>query len=153
VFFRVRLSAKVPPEVDHSELLLMREWGELLAGREKMGEEIKEEWRFVVGFEGVYEISCRGRVRRVLQSSGTRSGYLLKPQYRNPNGYPVIMLYRNQKGTPHYLHCLVAEAFPGSRAAGMEVNHKDGNKKIRTCVSSNTSVLLETENMGRIGTA
>ena len=94
-----------------------------------MAEEVKEEWRDAVGFEGVYEVRCRGQVRRVLQSSGTYAGRLLKPQYRNPDGYPAVMLYRNQKGCSRFLHRLVAEAFLGPRPAGMEVNHKDGNKR------------------------
>jgi hypothetical protein len=88
-----------------------------------------EEWRPVVGFEGVYEISSLGRVRRILKSSGTKAGRMLKPQYSNPDGYPSVVLYVQQEGRFRFLHHLVAEAFIGPRPAGKEINHIDGNKK------------------------
>lgn len=88
-----------------------------------------ETWRAVAGFEGVYEVSCMGRVRRLLQESGTQAGRILRPQYRSPNGYPSVVLYREQKGRFCFLHHLVAGAFIGPRPPGKEINHKDGNKK------------------------
>lgn len=94
-----------------------------------LGAELEEKWRPVVGFEGVYEISSSGRVRRVLRSSGTQAGRILRPQYRNPHGYPCVVLYRNQKARCCFLHHLVAAAFFGPRPPGNEVNHKDGNKR------------------------
>jgi HNH endonuclease/NUMOD4 motif/Helix-turn-helix domain of resolvase len=94
-----------------------------------MIEAAEEVWCHVVGFEGVYEISSAGRVRRVLSSSGTFVGRILRPQYRNPAGYPSVCLYRNQIGYFRFLHHLVAEAFLGPRPIGKEINHKDGNKK------------------------
>jgi predicted DNA-binding protein (UPF0251 family) len=89
----------------------------------------EETWRAAVGFEGVYEISSSGRVRRVLQKSGTQAGRILKPQYRDPGGYPSVVLYFEQKGRFRFLHHLVAEAFLGPRPPGKEINHKDGNKR------------------------
>ncbi len=91
--------------------------------------EVEEDWRSIVGFEGVYEVSISGRVRRVLQSSGTQAGRVVRPQYRDPQGYPCVVLYRSQKARCCFLHHLVAEAFIGPRPLGKEINHKDGNKR------------------------
>lgn len=92
---------------------------------------VAEEWRTVVGFE-LYEVSSLGRVRStgwtVCRSDGTKvwkPGRVLKPG-DNGNGYQQVNLrppLRTMK-----VHWLVAEAFIGERPAGMEVNHRDGNK-------------------------
>ena len=91
--------------------------------------ESEEEWRLIAGFEGFYEVSNLGRVRRVMQSSGTKAGRIRRPQYRNPLGYPCVVLYRSQKARCCFLHHLVAGAFIGPRPLGKEINHKDGNKR------------------------
>jgi len=37
-----------------------------------------EEWRPVVDYEGWYEVSSLGRIRRVRAGQGARAGYVLK---------------------------------------------------------------------------
>lgn len=84
-----------------------------------------EEWRPVVGYEGWYEVSSLGRVRRVAPGHGTHVGRILKSS-DDSHGYPHVILsskgYRSCK-----VHRLVAEAFLGP-AAKQEVNHKNGIK-------------------------
>jgi hypothetical protein len=86
-----------------------------------------EEWCPVVGYEGWYEVSSFGRVRRVRgRSHGTRPGYLLKPSHhRSP--YLSVSLSREGRTQTIRVHRLVAEAFLGS-PAGRQVNHKSGIK-------------------------
>lgn len=93
-----------------------------------------EEWRPVVGYEGIYDISSHGRVRRIGKAArtgrgrggGAQIGRVLKPQ---PNGgYRQVYLWRDGKQKPRLVHCLVAEAFIGPVPPGHEVNHCDGNK-------------------------
>jgi len=86
---------------------------------------MKEEWRDITEYEGVYQISNLGRVRRILASSGT-SGGLLSPTLRN--GYPVVGLTYEGKRQFPYVHNLVAAAFLGDRPRGWQVHHKDGNR-------------------------
>jgi len=84
-----------------------------------------EEWRPVVGYDGIYEVSSLGRVRRQ-QPYHTASG-LLRPYFGN-TGYQRACLWREGRYSQRFIHQLVAEAFIGHRPDGYEVNHKDGNK-------------------------
>jgi len=88
----------------------------------------KEEWRDIEDYEGIYQVSNMGRVRRVSGGGhGARSGHILKPS-RGSNEYLTIALHHNKQKT-YPIHRLVCQAFhghpPGSR---YEVNHKNGKK-------------------------
>jgi hypothetical protein len=89
---------------------------------------VSEQWLPVVGFEGAYEVSDRGRVRsleRVVASGRyTRrvSPRLLSPT-RNPNGRLYIDLNVNGVPDRRWVHHLVLEAFVGPRPPGMEACH------------------------------
>lgn len=87
-----------------------------------------EEWRPVVGFEGIYEVSSCGRIRRVANGHGAVAGRMLSP---NPNkkGYLRACLCRDGKAKQGRVHTLVAEAFIGPRPEGCEVDHIDGNRQ------------------------
>lgn len=86
-----------------------------------------ERWLPVVGWEGVYEVSDCGRVRRLAPGNGATPGRLLS-WFFNPKGYPLVRLrYRGRRQSP-LVHRLVAIAFLGGPVPGKEVNHKDGNR-------------------------
>lgn len=80
-----------------------------------------EQWRPVVGYEGLYEVSNLGRVK-----SFSYKARVLK-QNLDPRGRPVIFLSLDCKKGTRRIHTLVAEAFIGSRPDGAVVCHKDGN--------------------------
>jgi len=88
----------------------------------------EEEWRDIVGYEGIYQVSNLGRVRRIAEQNSTWVGRILKPN-RDNNGYVRVNLCRNGQVTPYRVHFLVCQAFlgcpPDSR---YEVNHKNGKK-------------------------
>lgn len=89
-----------------------------------------EEWRPVVGFEGWYEVSSRGRVRRSKAGPRTNVGRLLKLQRSGGKpGYPYARLYTNVgKSVMRKVHALVAAAFMAPKPNnGYEINHIDGN--------------------------
>ena len=86
-----------------------------------------EEWRPVLGYEGVYAVSSLGRVRRVCGGKGTRGAGLVLKQ-RLGSGYPRATLVKGGVESPRHVHSLVAEAFIGQRPEGLCVNHIDGNK-------------------------
>jgi hypothetical protein len=86
-----------------------------------------EVWRPVVGYEGVYEVSDRGNVRRIKPGIATRPGKVLKP-FPHSEGYLRVSLSVNCKAVNKYIHVLVAEAFYGPCPEGMEVNHKNTEK-------------------------
>lgn len=88
----------------------------------------KEEWRDVVGFEGLYQISNKGKVVRVSTGKGARAGHVMSQKPKKGKGYVRISLRNN--GQTHHLavHRLVMAAFVGQCPHGYEVNHKNGNK-------------------------
>jgi hypothetical protein len=86
-----------------------------------------EEWRAVVGYEGWYEVSSYGHVRRVRPGTSAKVGHILKPTPQW-HGYLLIDLYRNGIKTKVTVHQIVASAFLGPRPSGLEVNHRDADK-------------------------
>lgn len=86
-----------------------------------------EEWRPVVGYEGWYEISNLGRVKRIMAAPGAVVGRILRQTIKD-GYYYTVGLYRKSSGKTLYVHHLVADAFHGIAPDGMEVNHKDANK-------------------------
>ena len=87
-----------------------------------------EVWRPVAGFEGVYEVSGHGRVRRIGRGIGAKSGCIRKP-YVNNKGYEMVDLWANGRRTAHLIHRLVAAAFLGPCPEGQLVNHIDSNTR------------------------
>ena len=84
-----------------------------------------EEWRDVIGYEGSYQVSNLGRVRRVGKGLNVRNGRILKPRPTN-DGYVAAKLCIKCKEKVVRIHILVAEAFIGKRQPRMQVNHKNG---------------------------
>lgn len=80
-----------------------------------------EEWRDVPGYEGLYQVSNLGRVRR------TKTGRVLRPG-KTRKGYFAVSFSRNSVRKSEYVHSCVARAFLGTRPEGLTINHKDGNK-------------------------
>lgn len=88
-----------------------------------------EEWRPVVGFEGLYEVSSLGRVRSLpREASGRLYGGKLRALRPRGDGYVVVNLSAYNVVRVVYVHTLVLEAFVGSCPAGMEACHDDNNR-------------------------
>lgn len=97
---------------------------------------MKERWKPVVGFEGLYEVSNLGRVRSLgietTQRHGRRPDVIFtrrsKPRVLRPgvasHGYPTVVL----KQKSFCLHELVLTAFVGPRPTAHVCRHLDGNK-------------------------
>ena len=85
-----------------------------------------ETWKAVVGFEGIYEVSDHGRVRRVAPSvNGHQPG--LKKLFTEDRGYKQTALYDRGRMRQVMVHVLVLEAFIGPRPPGMQGCHYDDN--------------------------
>lgn len=93
-----------------------------------------EIWRDIKGYEGLYQISNKGRVkaleRRIpFRSTSTRlEKEYIKKTTVSKIGYLVCGLWRNNKQDLRFIHRLVAEAFIENPDNKSEINHKDGNK-------------------------
>ena len=78
-----------------------------------------EEWRVVESWP--YEVSSLGRVRR---TGGRRIA--IRSARR---GYQAVWLSAIPRQRQVSVHALVSHAFLGPRPEGMEVNHRDGDKR------------------------
>ena len=85
-----------------------------------------ERWASVIGYEGYYEVSTEGRVRRTRPASGTQAGRI-RTGHRDRDGYLYIGLSRDGESRKRLVHVLVLEAFVCPRPEGMEACHNDGD--------------------------
>lgn len=86
-----------------------------------------ERWLPVIGYEGIYEVSDHGRVRRIAKARGATPGRVLSP-FKSRKGYLYVELWRGNESHRSAIHHLVLEAFANPRPDGCEVNHKNGDK-------------------------
>ena len=88
-----------------------------------------EIWRNISGYEGIYQVSNKGRVRSI------RDGkiLILKPCKRN--GYLMIGLRKNGAHKNFQVHRLVAQAFIPNPENKPMVDHIDTNK-LNNCVEN-----------------
>jgi hypothetical protein len=96
--------------------------------RTKVNTEQVEEWLPCPGFEGFYEVSDLGRVRRAKAGHATYAGRVLKPT-PDKDGYPRLSLYTDGKQSLRHVHCLVAQAFIPNPLNLPQVNHIKGTEK------------------------
>lgn len=83
---------------------------------------VNERWKSVIEYEGYYEVSDAGRVRR------TQTKRVLKP--RISNGYCLVDLRANNKRRYYRVHRLVAFSFIGIQPTSQhEIRHFDGNRQ------------------------
>jgi len=99
-----------------------------------------EEWRAVVGYEGLYEVSDRGRVRSLervahrIGKYGSRSDFrvaakFLKISPAGKSGHVCVHLWKDAVGRTFLVHRLVLDAFVGVRSGDCECRHLNGNPK------------------------
>ena len=95
-----------------------------------------EEWKDVVGYEGIYEVSNYGQVRTHKYKTTYTSWHgirhwkqrILKEKAKT-NRDVRISLWKNGKGKDYLAHRLVAEAFIPNPDNKPTVNHIDGNPR------------------------
>ena len=101
-----------------------------------------EVWKPVSGYEGLYEVSNFGRVRRIFRY-GRPYISLCKPKITR-DGYFESALVKENKYKFIRTHRIVAQAFCDNPENKPEVNHKDGNK-LNNC-SENLEWVTSSEN-------
>lgn len=91
----------------------------------------QEEWRAVVGYEGLYEVSSLGRVRKVAGGVHLWNNDGILVGSTNPTGgrYAQVWLRKDSSKELETVHRLVAAAFIGPAPFGYHVNHIDGVKR------------------------
>lgn len=102
-----------------------------------------EEWKPIIGYEGLYEISNLGNVRSMerrvnVAHKGFKGTRLLKSKIMKPYnyfGYFGVALCKNKKYKQLLIHRLVAQAFIPNPDNLPCVNHIDENKQ-NNCVEN-----------------
>ena len=93
-----------------------------------------EVWKAVPGYEGLYEVSTRGKVRGVKREYvDTLGRHRILPEMLlrcrlDRNGYIRVTLSKDSVGTGWLVHRLVALAFIPNPENKPHINHIDGNK-------------------------
>lgn len=100
---------------------------------------MKEIWKDVVNYEGLYKVSNFGNIksldRKVLIKRGnqkpfhkTLKGVIIKP-YKEKTGYYSVGLHKNGKSKTENVHKIVADAFLGvNKYRSIVIDHVDENK-------------------------
>jgi len=91
---------------------------------------MKEIWKPVVGYEGIYEVSSLGRVKSLARTDcrgNRRNERIRKPEKAN-GAYITIYLSKHSKVHRRTLHSVIAETFLGPRPSGRGIDHIDGDK-------------------------
>lgn len=85
---------------------------------------MNEEWKDIIEYEGLYQISNLGRLKRFYKNGNFR---IIKP-LKDSIGYMMYGLSKNSKFKQFKIHRLVAIYFIPNLNNYPEVNHIDGNK-------------------------
>jgi len=101
---------------------------------DKTMKKVKEKWKDIKGYEGLYQISNYGRVkslhRKWIAANGGKHehGDIIMKQDFDPNGYFYVNFYKNNKKKKFRTHKLVALHFVKNIKNKPVVNHIDGVK-------------------------
>jgi hypothetical protein len=95
----------------------------------KKSNSMKEVWKDVEGYEGLYQVSNLGRVKSLPKMIGRGVQYhvgerIITP-HKAPNGYLRLHLDKNGKRAFFSVHRLVAKAFVANPHNYPHVNHKN----------------------------
>lgn len=92
---------------------------------------MEELWKYITGYEGLYQVSNMGRVRSfdrwVIGKSNSKrliKGKILKP-IKGSKGYLHVQLCKKGKINCYLVHRLVAQAFIDNSDNLPQVNHRD----------------------------
>lgn len=87
---------------------------------------IGEIWKWVKGYEGLYQISNYGRAKTFPRKGTGNKIKILKPRLKE--GYLQFSFSKDDQQKLFAVHRLVAEAFIPNPENKVQVNHKFGNK-------------------------
>ena len=83
-----------------------------------------EIWKDIEGYEGLYQVSSLGRVKRLYKNDKEKILKLMSDRY----GYLRVNLYKEGKRKQSKVHRLVAKAFIPNLDNKSQVNHRDEDK-------------------------
>lgn len=102
---------------------------------------MEENWKDIEGYEGVYQVSNLGRVKRVNSHRVLKAG-------KHTGGYLKVNLSKNGSKSTKTIHRLVAQAFIPNSENKPGVNHIDENKTNNMASNLEWSTSKENNNHG-----
>lgn len=113
-----------------------------------------EIWKDIEGYEGLYQVSNMGRVKR-LNFNNTGREKIMKPTSRG-DSYTVVTLCKDGKKENCYVHRLVATAFIDNPENKSQIDHinairtdnRAGNLRWATPKENNNNVLTRLKHYG-----
>lgn len=117
----------------------------------------EEEWRPVIGYEGFYEVSSFGQVRRSDKSKKGRRNIEGVLQLRiTRGGYKIVALSKNGHVQEKRVNRLVLMAFKGPPSSlGMESRHcngvRDDNRAVNLCWGTRQENMIDASRHGMAG--
>ena len=112
---------------------------------------MKETWKDIRDYEGIYQISNLGRIKSLSRKTKRKNNSyriikekILKPEVVH-TGYLMINLSKNSKTKKKFIHRLVAQAFLKEYNEKLQVNHIDGNKQYN--IWTNLEMVTPSENV------
>lgn len=99
-----------------------------------------ETWLDIIDYEGLYQISNFGRVKRLEKYIQRKIGSCIVPEIikkiqKCTNEYLMIGLRKNKKTKIKLIHILVAKAFIENPKNKPQVNHINGNKQDNSTIN------------------
>lgn len=89
---------------------------------------MKEIFKDIKGYEGLYQISNLGRIKSFSKKGGYNKEIFLK-QSNDTSGYKQVCLTKNYNKKSFAIHRLVARHFMLNKNNKPQINHIDGNKQ------------------------
>ena len=90
---------------------------------------MREIWKDIEGYEGLYQVSNLGRIKSMPKMCGFRyNNERILKNNTDSYGYLYVALCKNKNIKIKLVHRLVAEAFIENKYKKPQVNHKDGIK-------------------------
>lgn len=89
---------------------------------------MKEVFKDIAGYEGLYQVSNLGRVKSLPRKRTINKERILKPKL-NKNGYLEVALCKNSQYKMWRVHKLVANAFISNPENKSQINHINGRKE------------------------
>ena len=84
-------------------------------------QQLHEEWKDIPNYEGIYQASSLGRIKRVRGSYCSHDR--LVRQFKNSRGYFKVILSKGDKTKNHLVHRIIAEVFVDNPFGYTVVNH------------------------------